>query len=458
MSNDGESIPLLVDDRKNDDGSKDVTRSAGASAVQTSINISKMCAGTGTLALPFAAEQGGLAFHLIGLFLIAAWDYKGSEYLLRSHTLIQATNNDQMLAEWKEPGYGNTSGSDLNKGHLPPDGTTMYGTVAWYAAGPTGLKALDVLMLSLFLGLLISYEVVMLSFIEDMPFTTGSRKADLLVPSLLVATLSCAPDVGFLSRFSVLGLLALALSFCVIAWQGFHDNGWEGFESQSLSSVTLWPESMAHASSWFGVVVFGYGVAPFIFNIRDSMAEPEKIGTSLRIGLGIVYIGYIVISNGIVILFSPSYEFRGDVLQAMPGTRIALFVRVLMTLVVAVTAPLIVVPCGEMIEGKLGIDSYSSANGRVLVRVTLCTVCTFVAVFVPGFVRIVSFIGCFSVSIVGFVLPPLFCLLLEHNRANHKVIQEKYDGSRGILLRVLLTLGLVTSAVTTSFSVQDFLS
>ncbi|EJK50232.1 hypothetical protein THAOC_30823, partial [Thalassiosira oceanica] len=182
MSNDGESIPLLVDDRKNDDGSKDVTRSAGASAVQTSINISKMCAGTGTLALPFAAEQGGLAFHLIGLFLIAAWDYKGSEYLLRSHTLIQATNNDQMLAEWKEPGYGNTSGSDLNKGHLPPDGTTMYGTVAWYAAGPTGgltctlsmceglqqayfslkptsgLKALDVLMLSLFLGLLISYE------------------------------------------------------------------------------------------------------------------------------------------------------------------------------------------------------------------------------------------------------------------------------------------------------------
>jgi len=297
----------------------------------------------------------------------------------------------------------------------------------------------------------------MLSFIEDMPFTTGSRKADLLVPSLLVATLSCAPDVGFLSRFSVLGLLALALSFCVIAWQGFHDNGWEGFESQSLSSVNLWPESMAQASSWFGVVVFGYGVAPFIFNIRDSMAEPEKIGTSLRMGLGIVYIGYIVISNGVVILFSPSYEFRGDVLQAMPGTsRIALFVRMLMTLVVAVTAPLIVVPCGEMIEGKLGIDSYSSANGRVLVRVTLCTVCTFVAVFVPGFVRIISFIGCFCVSIVGFVLPPLFCLLLEHNRANHKVVQGENDRWSSVLLGVLLGLGLVTSAVTTSFSIQEF--
>ncbi|EJK50233.1 hypothetical protein THAOC_30824 [Thalassiosira oceanica] len=285
-----------------------------------------------------------------------------------------------------------------------------------------------------------------------MPFTTGSRKADLLVPSLLVATLSCAPDVGFLSRFSVLGLLALALSFCVIAWQGFHDNGWMGFESQSLSSVTLWPESMAHASSWFGVVVFGYGVAPFIFNIRDSMAEPEKIGTSLRIGLGIVYIGYIVISNGIVILFSPSYEFRGDVLQAMPGTRIALFVRVLMTLVVAVTAPLIVVPCGEMIEGKLGIDSYSSANGRVLVRVTLCTVCTFVAVFVPGFVRIVSFIGCFCVGVTGLVLPPLFCLLLEHKSG--KCIVSPTSLSSDVFM---LVLGVVTTIGTSAMTFEELL-
>ena len=135
MANDGESIPLLVVDGESDDCSKDVTLPAGASAEQTAINISKMCAGTGTLALPFAAEQGGLAFHLVGLFLIAAWDYKGSTYLLRSHAIIQATINNQIY-DGKE--YGNTSGSDSKKRLPPPDGTTMYGTVAWYAAGPTG--------------------------------------------------------------------------------------------------------------------------------------------------------------------------------------------------------------------------------------------------------------------------------------------------------------------------------
>ncbi len=61
--------------------------------------------------------------------------------------------------------------------------------------------------------MLAAYEVAMMSFIEGTPLTTGSRKIDLLIPSALVVILSCAPDVGFLSKFSGLGLCAVALSF-----------------------------------------------------------------------------------------------------------------------------------------------------------------------------------------------------------------------------------------------------
>eukprot|EP00986_Skeletonema_menzelii_P012671 scaffold7123_cov134-Skeletonema_menzelii.AAC.1 len=74
-------------------------------------------------------------------------------------------------------------------------------------------------------------------------------------------------------------------------------------------------------------------------------------------GLTLVFVGYIIISSGVRILFSPSHSFDGDVLQALPtNSWLALIVRLLMTFVVAMTAPLIVVPCGEMIEGKLGIQ------------------------------------------------------------------------------------------------------
>jgi len=53
----------------------------------------------------------------------------------------------------------------------------------------------------------------MMSFIDGIPQTTGSRRVDLLVPNVMTIALSCAPDVGFLSKYSGIGLAALAVSF-----------------------------------------------------------------------------------------------------------------------------------------------------------------------------------------------------------------------------------------------------
>ena len=35
-----------------------------------------------------------------------------------------------------------------------------------------------------------------------------------------------------------------------------------------MLALKLMPEGLSAASSWFGVVVFGFGVAPFVFNFR----------------------------------------------------------------------------------------------------------------------------------------------------------------------------------------------
>lgn len=154
--------------------------------------------------------------------------------------------------------------------------------------------------------------------------------------------MSCAEDISFLSKFSAFGLLALALSFAVIFWEGVKENGWMGFTH--ILGLHLFPESLSSASSWFGVVVFGYGVVPFIFSFKDSMENPEFIGLSTKIGLSIAYTGYIFASNCIQILFSPKHFFDGDVLQALPNSLVSSIVRIMMISVVAVTAPLISVP------------------------------------------------------------------------------------------------------------------
>ena len=238
--------------------------------------------GSGTLALPYAATVGGLLFNIIGLCLIGLWNYYSSNCLLRCldylptdyNDDINQTDNKDNANNGQSTAYGATTESKIDSTingenkyiKHPPPGTTTYGQVAWYACGRRGLMLLDVLMLLLFFGLVISYEVIMMSFIEDTPFTTGNTKVDLLIPSSIVVILSSLPDVGFLSKCSGLGLMAVALSFIVITLQGLSENGMSGFRKDI--QLKMWPEDVTSLASWYGVVVFGYGVVPFIYNFR----------------------------------------------------------------------------------------------------------------------------------------------------------------------------------------------
>ena len=428
----------------------------GSSVVQTALNMTKMCMGTGTLALPFAAEKGGLIFNVVGLALIAVWNYYCANCVLRCwdclHPRIKRGDLDSDIerSSARQPqDYGSVEDQErlkqLDNRKPPPVGTTSYASVAWYAAGPAGLLVVDLLMLLLMVMLIIAYEVAMISFIDDMPITTGSRKIDIIIPSVIVALLSCSPDVSFLSKFSIIGLLALALSFIVIVWQGLVENGLAGFQS----TMNLWPKNLTDASSWFGVVVFGYGIVPFILNFHESMKTPKHIGLAMKMGLILVFFAYVVISSGVRILFSPSHSFDGDVLQALPtNSWLALIVRLLMTFVVAMTAPLIVVPCGEMIEGKLGIG-LDEVRKRIAVRVLLCMLCMIVSEHAPGFVHVVSFIGCFCASIIGFVLPPLFCIQLRHNTRKDNVTKMDFISCCDVGAFVI---GIITTILTSTMT------
>ena len=152
----------------------------GATVFQTSLNIAKLCMGTGTLALPFAAQKGGLLFNIVGLGVVVVWNYYSADCLLRCLDYIphegtarcdRCNNNNNkedrvITTELPHQIYGTSGGMQIENregvqiGSLsrPPEGTTMYGTVAWHAFGRPGLVVLDSLMIMLFVGLLTSYQ------------------------------------------------------------------------------------------------------------------------------------------------------------------------------------------------------------------------------------------------------------------------------------------------------------
>jgi proton-coupled amino acid transporter len=402
-----ERSPLLVSQASDDnitfnDEQEDIlgaTRHGSASVPQTIVNLAKTCMGTGCLALPFAAQQGGLLLYIFGALGIALWNAFASKRLLDCLELLLAKTHTQDEQGGKR---------SLGRRSPPPQGTATLGKVAWYALGPTGLKSLDVMTVILLLGIIVAYQDAIRSFLQDTPCTTHSDIVDAILIALMMAPLSIVPDLGYLSRVSATGLTVLGFTFLVIAGYGMAQ-----YDGTLPSSLHWFPQNgLTGASHWFGCTVFGFGVVPLTFNFRESMAEPSRlVGATTLALLGVAFC-YILFGVGLLTLY-PNIE--GDVLHELPQEGILpIITRLAMVVVVLVTAPLLIVPCSELLEGKISAEP--DQRTKVMVRFGICLATVVISVVVPGFVYVLSFVGCFCVALVGFVVPPLFHLVLLRGR------------------------------------------
>jgi hypothetical protein len=380
--------------------------------------------------------------HLLGLIAIVAWNLYSVQRLL-----------------------GCLESLPINKQGLPPEGTATLGKVAWYALGRNGLYALDVMMVMLLCGIIITYEGkneceivifyitshyssnshdssitgAILSFLEGTPFSTGTLTLDAIGISVLIGLLSIVPDMGYLTKASATGLTVLFITFSVIAWYGdYKGMAWNWWPQDGMSGV----------STWFGCVVFGFGVVPLTFNMQEAMEEPSRmIGASFQ-GFSAVAVTYAILGLGLLLLYP---DVDGDVLQELPTTGILpTAVRLAMVVVVMVTAPLLVVPCGELLEGKIQIvvPAETTMLMRVFVRLSICVLCSFISVFVPGFVNVLSFVGCFCVALVSFVVPPLLHVVLLEKSANNTVLTKRAR----LLDLVMLVWGISATIITSVYT------
>ena len=243
--------------------------------------------------------------------------------------------------------------------------------------------------------------------------------------------------MGYLAKASATGLTVLFVTFCVIACYGeYRGVAW-----------TLWSQGgMSGVSTWFGCVVFGFGMVPLTYNMQEAMREPQRMMGAAVIGFAAVAVTYAGVGLGLLLLY-PNID--GDVLRELPMTGILpTAVRLAMVVVVMVTAPLLVVPCGELIEGKI-IDNTSSdvpTSLRVFVRLGVCVICSFISVWVPGFVDVLSFVGCFCVALVSFVVPPLLHFVMLRSVEPPNVVSAK----RARVLDLVMLVWGISSVILTS--------
>ena len=431
-----------------------------ASFVETVINLMKTCMGSGCLALPYAAQQGGLLLFIFGTFSIAVWNMYSVTRLCQCGDITRVSKHHH---QHHHHAHGHRSSTTTipkdaaaaaaslslsnsidssSSSPPPPPGTASLGKVAWYALGPFGLLIVDFLMLMLLFGVVIAYQDAIQSFLQDTQiFTTGYKAIDAMIVAMMVAPLCIVPDLGYLSKASAFGLTVLGLAIMVIAAYGIFYYGDDiattttvGVTVATTSSATslfgltwLPTNGITGISHWFGCLVFGFGAVPLTFNFQESMSQPTKMiqaNTYAMLGVSIIYV---IIGIGLSIFYP---DIPGDVLHELPSKGIIPTVtRLAFVVVILATTPLLIVPCGELIEGKILGDTtthhgtastiaagYNPNIVKIIVRFGISFFTAGISVAIPGFVEALSFVGCFCVALVSFCIPPLLHFVLLHRK------------------------------------------
>jgi hypothetical protein len=428
----------------------------------------------GVLALSFACQQGGSVLYCLGLPAIALWNVYAVHRLVlcldlisekktsiqsilhfssSKNTLIDGESIQQQHARQRRL-HTDNSKQQLMKGLItaadqqtlqssPPAGISTMGCVAWHAFGSLGLQLLDACMLFLLLGIIVAYVAGSVTFLRDTPLSMGPVLDGLICASIM-AVISLVPHVGHLSWVSASGLLILLGTFAVIAGYGINDyNGpHQDTMLSALQAIPLLPASLTGVSHLFGIAVFSFGVAPLTYTFQSSMQHPQKIISTTCIALSLTSICYIILGVGMLLCYP---NLTGDLLHELPAKGLLpILTRLAMVWVCIMTAPLLIIPCSELIEGKWQIQKQAA------LRFGICLTAVFVAICMPSFVQVLALVGCACVGLVGFCLPPLFHLKLSAPSRDY----VSHQTSTWVLDTIMLTWGVAVTILSTYYTFQ----
>ena len=162
------SLTISGDDKSKSNLNDKAINDGKTSIFQTSMNMTKMCIGTGVLALPYATSEAGIIWYGLGLTMVALWNIYSTDRLLKSRECMnEYKRKNTPHSSARKQLFQSTSGDRVNfdeevitDDKLPHDDENLgtFGQVALFAFGNLGLHFVDTLMMVLMFGIIIAYE------------------------------------------------------------------------------------------------------------------------------------------------------------------------------------------------------------------------------------------------------------------------------------------------------------
>ena len=368
----------------------------GTSYAETVLSLSKICIGSGVLALPWGIVQGR-SIALPGMVLIAVWNWYTSWQLLRCQRVMRRR---------KESLEDSLSFSDSPA--RAPKQRSSYSAIVHAVLGRAGMLLFEGSLTAVLFGVCCSLQiqsanlvVSVFPFVPYVYFILGSAVP--LVPLVLQRSLRG------ISWISAVALVVLLIGLSAVAFVGVVSHGvppapWQFSARPSAEDL----------SCFLGIALFAFGMQALVLPVCDGMRERERAPSALLLACSLVTGFYLLMGFGIARLFAASADGVQQliILNLPDQTAVKALVCCCSALMALLSYPLMAMGVVQLLRGAglLGAaDAEDGVRRELLLRAALLACSTAIAAAIPKFGLIAGVVGCLTL-VNGQLLPPLLHL------------------------------------------------
>ncbi len=458
-------VDLLTSTSQNSDDDPDK-----ATVAQTYFTFFKSFIGIGVLALPYGYLLAG---SVLGLFMILIASYTSwycitllleardtverqihigtvnSNVLPAGVSQLTPTTDDPDAAAITSATTTNNNNTDNSEQEFPKMNessktnsshhateTSLYTTEISYsdigraAFGSKGAKIVDFAIVTAQMGFATAYLIFIGSNVEAALGTCIGSSSWATIAALLVCPLVWMRSLKKLSFGAVLADCAIVFGLIVIFVYAFI-NASDKNRPKQEPAVALGTSPFI----FFGMAVFAFEGAGIVLPMKQSMANPMKFKNVLRNGIVSITILYTIFP--LVVYLCYGSVTKDMVTSNLPKNNfIVVLVELSYSIGLYFTYPIQMWPAIQILEGSrlyrsftkffnTSIKSFDNDEWNELIpsmifRTLLVIVTLICATAIPKFGTFVAIIGSISCSLIAYILPTLFSLILHPNATRNE--------------------------------------
>ncbi|XP_071731067.1 amino acid transporter AVT1I-like [Rutidosis leptorrhynchoides] len=410
------TLPLLFDNEKKEEDEEYISSTGNASFISTCFNGVNALSGVGILSVPYALASGGW-LSLILLFIIASSTFYTGLLIKRC---MDVDPTIRTYLDIGERAFGKTGRMLVS-------------------------MAMNVELYLVAAGFMILEGDNLSELFPEMDFEIygthiGAKSGFVILFAIIILPTSWLNSMSVLSYISASGVIASVIILCSVFWAGEFDD--IGF--QEKGKIVNW-NGIPSAISLYA---FCYCAHPVFPNIYTSMRNQRHFSKVLFVCFSFCTFTYTTMAVIGYLMFGT--KVQSQITLDLPTNNLSSKVAIWTTLVTPIAKyALMITPIVNTIEAWI-LSSYNKRSYNFLIRTILMISTVIVALSLPFFGYLMSFVGAL-LSVTTAITIPCLCYLKISG------IYRRI-GVEMMIVWIVVLIGIVVAAVGSYISLLDMIN